>query len=361
MSTDSIITDTIPIVIQRSDSSKLSEVDFNNLTFGKHFTDHIFISHYFDGKWQDATIQPFRNISLPPAMAALHYGQSVFEGLKAYKNPDGNIFLFRPMDNIRRMNVSGERMCMPKIPEDFFLEALKQLVTTDAGWVPETVGYSLYLRPVLFGTEALLGVRPADEYALVIIASPAGYYYSEPVKVLIETEYTRAVKGGVGYAKSAGNYGASLYPTMLAREKGYQQILWTDAIEHKYFEESGTMNVMFIIDGKIITPPVGDTILKGVTRDSVLTLAREMGVEVEERRISVDEVIQAAGEGRLQDAFGVGTAATVAHFSAIGYNNKDYYLSPLEERTISLKIRDRLTKIRAGIENDVHNWMMQIT
>ncbi len=361
MSIDSITTDTIPIVIQQSDSSKLSEVDFNNLSFGNHFTDHIFISHYFDGKWQDATIQPFRNISLPPAMAALHYGQSVFEGLKAYRNQEGKVFLFRPMDNIRRMNVSGERMCMPQIPEDFFLEALKQLVTTDAGWVPETVGHSLYLRPVLFGTEALLGVRPANEYALVIIASPAGYYYSEPVKVLIETDFARAVKGGIGYAKSAGNYGAAMYPTILAREKGYQQILWTDAKEHKYFEESGTMNVMFIIDGKIVTPPVGDTILKGVTRDSVLTLARDIGIEVEERRVSVDEVITAAEEGRLDDAFGVGTAVTIAHFSAIGYNNKDYYLRPLEERTISLQIRDRLTKIRAGIETDVHNWMLEVT
>lgn len=360
MSTDSIITDTIPIEIQKSSSSKLGEVDFNNLTFGKHFTDHIFIAHYFDGKWQDATIQPFRNISLPPAMAALHYGQSVFEGLKAYRNPEGHISLFRPLDNIRRMNVSGERMCMPQIPEDFFLEALKQLVTIDEAWVPKTMGHSLYLRPVLFGTEALLGVRPADEYALVIIASPAGYYYSEPVKVLIETEYTRAVKGGVGFAKSAGNYGAALYPTMLAREKGYQQILWTDALEHKYFEESGTMNVMFIIDGKIVTPPAGETILKGVTRDSVLTIARDMGIEVDERRITVDEVIKAAEEGRLQDGFGVGTAATIAHFSAIGYNGKDYYLSPLEERVISLQIRERLTKIRGGVEADTHNWLMQI-
>lgn len=360
MSIDSIISDTPPITIQKSGSSKLSEVDFNNLTFGKHFTDHIFIAHYFDGKWQDATIQPFRNISLPPAMAALHYGQSVFEGLKAYRSQDDGIFLFRPMDNIRRMNASAERMCMPGIPEDFFLDALKQLVLTDEAWVPKTVGHSLYLRPVLFGTEALLGVRPADEYALVIIASPAGYYYSEPVKVLIETQYTRAVKGGVGYAKAAGNYGAAMYPTIKAREKGYQQILWTDAIEHKYFEESGTMNVMFVIDGKIITPPTGDTILQGVTRDSVLTIAREMGIEVEERRITVEEVIKAAEEGRLQDGFGVGTAATVAHFSAIGYNDKDYYLSPLEERTISLQIKEKLTKIRAGIEGDTHNWMMQI-
>lgn len=353
-------TDIVPIKIEKTTHSKIGEVDFDNLTFGKHFTDHIFIMQYKKGEWGEPKILPFQNISFNPAMAALHYGQSVFEGLKAYRNEDGQIALFRPMDNIRRLNVSAERLCMPQVPEDIFLEALKQLTLVDQDWVPNAYGHSLYLRPVLFGSEALLGVRPAEEYTFIIIASPAAAYYAEPVKVLIETNYTRAARGGVGYAKAAGNYGAALYPSMLAKKKGYAQLLWTDAAEHKYFEEAGTMNVMFIIDGKILTAPTGETILKGITRDSVLTLARDMGIPVEERRVSVEEVIKAAENGTLEDAFGVGTAAAIAHFSAIGYNGKDYYLSALEERTISLGLKNALMNIRAGRTADLHNWMLQI-
>lgn len=353
-------TDTIPITIERTLYSRLNSVDYDNLGFGKYFTDHIFIMQYANESWGEPKIVPLDSVHFSPAIAALHYGQSVFEGLKAYKREDGEIALFRPMDNIKRLNVSAERMCMPHVPEDVFLEALKQLTLTEQDWVPNKYGHSLYLRPMLFGSENLLGVRPATEYTFVIIASPAAAYYAEPVKVLIETQYTRAAKGGVGYAKAAGNYGAALYPSMLAKKKGYAQLLWTDAAEHKYFEEAGTMNVMFIIDGKILTAPTGDTILKGITRDSVLTIAHDMGIPVEERKVSVDEVIAAAKNGTLEDAFGVGTAAAIAHFSAIGYEGEDYYLPPMEERTISSSLKKALTDIRAGRADDRHNWMVQI-
>jgi branched-chain amino acid aminotransferase len=293
-------------------------------------------------------------------MSAIHYGQAIFEGMKAYRFVNGDVYLFRPLDNFRRMNSSSERMAMPLLPEEMFMEGLLQLVRLDKKWVPSAEGCSLYIRPVYFATEEHIGVKISDDYMFIILTCPVGAYYSQPLKVLVETKYTRAVPGGVGYTKTAGNYGRSHLPTKLAYQKGYQQVLWTDGYSHKYIEESGTMNVMFVIDDVLVTPDLHDTILAGITRDSVLTIARDWKIKVEERRISIDELLTAHKKGTLQEIFGVGTAATIAPISLFGYNDKDYQLPPISENSLGARFKKELDNIRYGKIPDKYGWMYKV-
>jgi branched-chain amino acid aminotransferase len=352
--------DIMQIKIDRVESSRIHEVDFDNIPFGREFADHMFMADYRDGKWGDFRIEQYRPIEYTPAMLGLHYGQTIFEGMKAYRNINGEIMMFRPMDNFKRLNLSAERMCMPTIPVDLMMEGLRELLKLDSEWVPRNTESALYIRPFMFATDEFLGVKPSDTYRCIIFTGPVGPYYKTPLKVVVEEDFTRAAKGGTGFAKAGGNYGGALYPTKLAQEKGYHQILWTDSIEHKYIEESGTMNVMFQIGDSLVTAPTGDTILKGITRDSVLTLAADMGIEVEERRISVEEIKVAHERGQLHDAFGVGTAATIAPIELIGYRGEDMMLPPIEERKLSKQISDGLKAIRYGEVEDRFGWMVSM-
>ncbi len=350
----------MPIHTTVTTASQLANLDLDNLQFGKVFADHMLVVDYADGAWQDPQIVPYGPIEVSPATAALHYGQALFEGMKAYKTVDGQVVLFRPRDNWARMNESAKRLCMPEIPEEIFMEGLKQLISIDADWVPQRQGYSLYIRPFMFGSEGLLGVRPANSYKFIIFCSPASSYYAEPVRVKIEEYYTRAVEGGFGYAKAAGNYGGSLLPAKLAGEQGFHQIIWTDGREHNYIEESGTMNVMFVIDGTLVTPALSTSILAGITRDSVLTLARDWGMKVEERRIPIQEVVDAYAAGKLQDAFGTGTAATIAHIKSITFRDQEMELPPLAEREFSNRVSKELDAIRYGQAPDPHVWVVPV-
>ncbi|RAU83637.1 branched-chain amino acid aminotransferase [Pontibacter arcticus] len=354
---------TIPtktINIQRATASRINELDFNNIQFGKIFADHMLVVDYKDGAWQTPEILPYGDMMMSPATSAIHYGQSIFEGMKAYRNPEGEIQLFRPLENFKRLNLSAERMCMPEIPEALFMDGLKELLKLDAAWVPPTEGCALYIRPFMFATDDFIGVRPSDTYRFVIFTCPVGAYYGVPLKVAIEPNYARSVEGGAGFAKAAGNYGSALLPARKMQEKGYHQLIWTDAKEHKYIEESGTMNIMFVIDGKLVTPAVSNTILNGITRASVLQVAKDLGYTVEERKVAVDEIIEASQAGTLQEAFGTGTAATIAQIAIIHYNGTDYTLPAIENREISNKIATALDAIKTGQATDTHNWMVKI-
>ena len=350
--------DTFEISVNKVAESRLSKVDFDGIKFGRDYSDHMFMADFYDGKWHDSRIVPFAPLTLSPANVSLHYGQSVFEGMKAYKNANGEVLLFRPLVNSRRINISAKRMCLAEIPEEIFMGGILELLALDKDWVPDREGTSLYIRPLLFAMDEYIGIKPSDTFRFMIITCPAGAYYSRPVKVMIETHYTRAVEGGTGFAKAAGNYGSSLYPTKLAQEKGYDQIIWTDAKSHQYVEESGTMNVLFIIDDILVTTPTGDTILKGVTRDSVLTLAKDHDLKVEERKLSVVELIDAAKYGRLQEAFGVGTAASIASISNIGFQETDYKL-PVE-MLWAKRFTTWLDEIKTGKVEDKYGWIMKV-
>ena len=296
-----------------------------------------------------------------PAMSAIHYGQSIFEGLKANRTVNNEISIFRPDMNAKRFNESAERMCMPTIPEDLFVEAIRQLVALDDEWVTFREGHSLYIRPFMYATDELVGIRPSRTYKFLIITTPVGHYYSEPVNVKIEKSYTRAASGGVGRAKAAGNYAASMYPAMQAQKEGFHQLVWTDAAEHKYIEESGTMNIVFQIGDKLITPDENhDTILRGITKRSVFEIAEKWGVEVEERMITVAEIIEAAKNGSLKDAFGAGTAATIAPIAMIGYEDEKYVLPPVEERLLSNKIKKYLGDLKTGRIADEFGWNLLV-
>jgi branched-chain amino acid aminotransferase len=352
--------DTLSIDITRTRQSRITEVDFANIPFGRVFSDHMFVADYDGTAWTNLRILPYQPLQLSPANSALHYGQSVFEGMKAYKNKEGEVVIFRPLDNFNRLNRSAERMCMPPLSEEVFMSGLSELLKLDSQWVPEGENTALYIRPFIFATDDYIGIRPSDTYTFMIFTCPVGAYYSEPVRVRIETHYSRATEGGTGAAKAAGNYAASLYPARQAQKKGYHQLVWTDSKTHEYIEESGTMNIMFIIDEKLITTPLSDTILAGITRNSVLTLAREWGYPVEERRISVKEVIAAAKEGRLQEAFGTGTAATIAQIIQIGHQEQDYMLPPVAERAFSNRVFTALNDIKSGTAEDRWGWVHKL-
>jgi branched-chain amino acid aminotransferase len=351
----------LDIEIIKNTQSKIAEVDFENLAFGKNFSDHMLMADFDHGKWNDFRIVPFGNFEIHPSMASLHYGQALFEGLKAYKSPEGDVLLFRPMDNARRMNRSAERLCMAQMPEEVFMEALTTYLDMERDWVSGKEGCALYIRPFMFSTEAFLGVKPSDTYRFMIITSPVGNYYDGAIKVKVEMEYTRAAKGGTGTAKAAGNYAAALYPAKLGQDKGYRQLVWTDAAEHKYIEESGTMNIFFVIDGKIITPTLDSgTILSGVTRDSIIQVAKKWGWPVEERRISIDEVVESIENKKLTEVFGAGTAATIAQIELMNIGDKDYTLPNVEGREFSNKVAKYLSDLRTGKVEDPFGWVVRI-
>jgi branched-chain amino acid aminotransferase len=352
--------DTQKIAIQRTKQSRLSEVDFNNIPFGKIYTDHMFMADYRKGEWQNLRIVPYGYMPISPATPALHYGQSIFEGMKAIRNDAGETLVFRPLDNWKRLNISAERMCMPELPEDLFMESLATLIELDRAWIPSNPGSSLYIRPFMFSADEYIGIRPSEDFTFMIILCPVGSYYSTPVKVRIETHYTRAVAGGTGYAKAGGNYGGAIYPAKLAQSKGYHQLIWTDGKNHEYIEESGTMNVMFVINDTLVTPALSDSILAGITRDSVLKLAASWGMKVEERKVSVKELIDGLEKGIVTEAFGAGTAATIANIELIGYNNKDYYLPPVEDRKFSKRILAELDAIKRGDQPDPFGWVVKM-
>lgn len=352
--------DTLDITIERRENSKIHEVDMENPVFGSHYSDHMFMADFDETDWTDLRIVPYGPLSISPANATLHYAQSIFEGLKAHRASNGDVLIFRMKDNADRFAKSAIRMCMPPVPQELFVEAVRELVKLDKVWVPEGDGKSLYIRPFEFAMDPYIGVRPSKKFRFMVITGPVGTYYSEPVRVKIETHYTRAVAGGVGAAKTAGNYAAALYPAKQAQNLGYHQLVWTDGIAHQYIEESGTMNVMFVIDGKLITPALSDSILAGITRDSALTLARDWGVQVEERKVSVTEVIEAAKKGRLQEAFGIGTAATISHIKVIGHEGTDYELPDVETREISNRIKNTLNDIKTGKVEDKFGWITRI-
>jgi branched-chain amino acid aminotransferase len=352
--------DTLAIHIQPTTASRLTELDPANMEFGKLFADHMLSVEYTGGEWQQPRIVPYGPISISPANSAIHYGQAIFEGMKAYRQADGSVALFRPLANWQRLNASAERMAMPTIPEDIFLHGLRELVKLDANWVPNVAGSSLYIRPFMFATDGALGVRPSDTYHFGIITCPVAAFFTKPVRVRFEQKYVRAAPGGAGYAKNAGNYGAAMLPSKLAQQDGYHQLIWTDATEHQYVEESGAMNVMFVIDGKLVTPALSTSILDGITRRSVLELARDWGLVVEERRVSSREIIDALQAGHLTEAFGVGTAATIAPIATMGYEGHDYDLPALSDTSFARRVGAALDAIRTGHAADSHDWMVAV-
>jgi len=355
-----MITSSIPIQVQKVQKSRVTDVNVNEVPFGKVFTDHMFIADYKDGEWSNFRIIPYQHLEISYAMSALHYGQAIFEGMKAFRQDNGDVVVFRAKDNWARLNRSAHRMAMPEVPEEVFMQGLLQLLSLDKKWVPDSENGSLYIRPFMIATEEAIGVKISNEYQFVIIAAPAGVYYTQPIKTLIQNTFYRSVKGGIGYVKAAGNYGRSLYPTKLAQEKGYQQILWTDAETGKYIEEAGTMNVMFVKNGVLVTPGLNETLLAGITRDSIIKLARKQDIPVEERKVSIEEILNGIESGEVTEAFGVGTAATVAHITAIGYEGKDYVLPPLEQRKLSPMFDKQLRDIRKGRIPDEFGWLTKV-
>jgi branched-chain amino acid aminotransferase len=350
------MTETLDIKISKTTNSRLAQTDFNNLPFGRTFSDHMLVADYEDGEWKNFEILPYGPIEMSPAISALHYGQSFFEGLKAYKHADGQVSIFRPDANAGRFNKSAERLCMPPLPEELFVQSLATLVDLDRDWVPAKANHSLYIRPFMFATDPYLGVTPSKTYKFVVLTGPTGPYFSKPLRVKFETYYTRAAEGGFGYAKAAGNYGGAMLPARKAVEEGFDQLIWTDAKEHLYAEEMGSANIMFVIDGKLITPSTRDSILDGITRKTILALARDWGMPVEERRIAIAEIIEAAQNGTLQDAFGAGTAAVVAPVGSMNYNGEEFTLSDPTTREFAQKILKTLDAIRYGDAEDPHGW-----
>lgn len=347
--------DSLHIQMERTPASRLAQVDFNNLKFGQILSDHMLVADYRDGGWQQVSIVPYGDLTLSPATSALHYGQAIFEGIKAYKFDDGRVSIFRPDRNLERFNKSAARLEMPEVPEEIFMDGLKKLISLDSAWVPPTAGASLYIRPFMFATEAALGVHPSDAYKFIIITGPVGAYYNKPLRVKVETSYARASEGGVGFSKNAGNYALSLYPTKLAQKEGFDQLIWTDAKEHKYVEEAGTANLLFKAGDTIITPS-SETILHGVTRRSIIELARHWGYNAEERRVTVQELLDGIENGSITEAFAAGTAATLTPISEIGYEGKVYTLPDPAEREFSNKVLDFLNELRYGKTADPFGW-----
>ena len=351
--------------VERVEESELkTKPDEKALGFGAHFTDHMLVMSYREGAgWQEPVIKKYGDFSLDPAAMVLHYGQAIFEGLKAYRGKDDQIFLFRPADNLRRMNDSATRMCMPNIPVDEILAAMQRLLDLDRAWVPGAAGASLYIRPTMIATEAALGVRPSREYLFFVILSPVGAYYPEgfnPVKIYVTDKYVRAVKGGVGNVKTAGNYAASIMAALEAQEKGYTQVLWLDAIERRYVEEIGTSNIFFMINDELVTPALSGSILPGITRDSVIKLAGSWGIKVVERAIAIDEVIAALADGSLQEIFASGTAAVISPVGALNYKGTEYAVNGETTGPLAQRLFDELQGIQFGDRQDDFGWRVPI-
>jgi branched-chain amino acid aminotransferase len=354
------MTEAMDINIIKVERSKLKDLSLENLAFGKYFTDHMLEADFENGEWKNVEIKPYQPLLLEPSLAALHYGQAIFEGIKAYTNDKDETFIFRPYDNLKRFNASAERMNMPVIPEEIFIEGMRQLIELDKHWIPRRKEHSLYIRPLMFATDTMLGVRPSETYKFLIILCPTGSYFAEPMKIYVEEKYTRAAPGGVGFAKNAGNYGASMLASTIAKQHGYDQVLWTDAFEHKWLQEVGMMNVFFIINNKAITPSLEEgTILNGVTRSSVITILQELNIPVEERKISIDELIDAHKEGLVNEVFGCGTAATVALIKELKYRDYVMEFKP-ENCALAIEIKKRLTDIREGKAIDKHSWIFKV-
>lgn len=350
----------LDVNIQKAESSKLKDINLENIPFGKYFTDHMLEVDYEDGEWKTAEIKPYQPLLMAPSLASLHYGQAIFEGIKAYKDDKGNAYIFRPFDNFKRFNISAERMQMPQVPEEIFMEGMRMLIEMDKNWIPQQEDHSLYIRPFMFSCDEVIGVRPSEKYKFMIILSPTGPYYNAPMRIYVEENYVRAVPGGVGYAKAAGNYGGAMYATAQAKLKGYDQVLWTDAFEHKYVQECGTMNVFFIIGNTAITPDLKEgTILAGVTRDSAMVLLREMGFKVEEKALSIDDIIEAHRAGLLYEVFGTGTAATISLIKELRY--KDYTMQfDVNTWKTAPELKKRLNAIRYGQAEDTNGWMYKV-
>ncbi|MGY4383648.1 branched-chain amino acid aminotransferase [Pedobacter sp. UYP24] len=348
--------DILDISITKAAESRLTVTDFSQLPFGKVFSDHMFIAEYDNGEWGNLQILPYGPIPMSPAISALHYGQAIFEGMKAYRQESGKISVFRGDKNFERFNKSAARMSMPSITKDIFMQGIAALIEIDERWVPAQDGYSLYIRPVMFATDPYLGVRPSEKYIFALLTTPTGPYYSKALKIKIETEFTRADEGGVGFAKTAGNYARSLYPFAEAQKEGFDQLIWTDAVSHEYIEEAGTANLIFVINGKLVTPSVRSTVLDGVTRDTIIKIAKMQGITVEERRVSVKEILDGIENGSVTDAFAAGTAATVTPIGEIGYQGKIYTLTDPSTRTISSGIAKTLNDIRYGLIPDEFGW-----
>lgn len=347
------------IKIQKADKSRIDQVDFDNLVFGNVFSDHMFECDYKDGSWQSPTIRPYGPLTISPAAKVFHYGQAVFEGMKAFKDDDGRVWLFRPDQNAKRINKSSARLAIPEFPEDIFFEALTTLVRMDKEWVKSGDGNSLYIRPFVIATQAGVGASPSTEYKFMILMSPAQAYYTGDIKVEIAEHYSRSANGGVGAAKAAGNYAAQFFPTNLAREKGFQQIIWTDANAHEYLEEAGTMNVFFRVNDTLLTAPISDRILDGVTRKSVIALAKKDNIAVEERRVLVSEIVEASKNGTLKEIFGAGTAAVISPIDAFSYQKQIYNLEKQPD-SYAVKFKKELTDIQRNRSEDPFGWRFEV-
>ncbi|WCO02701.1 branched-chain amino acid aminotransferase [Psychroserpens ponticola] len=348
------------IDIVKSKNTKIHDVDFDNLTFGRVFTDHMFYCDYIDGEWQQPKIEPYGPMSIDPSARVFHYGQAVFEGMKAYKDDHGDVFLFRPDENFARINKSAKRLAIPEFPKNYFFEGLTTLLNLDKAWVKSGEGNSLYIRPFVIATDSAIAAAPSDNYRFMIICSPAKAYYKGTVKVLIAEEYSRSANGGVGFAKAAGNYAAQFYPTSLAQNKGFQQVIWTDADTHTFLEEAGTMNVFFRIGDTLITAPTSDRILDGVTRKSLIQLADDNAIKCEVRPIKVQEIVEASKNGSLKEIFGAGTAAVISPISDFEYQNTIYNLPEINEHSYSSILKQKMLNIQHNLAEDKHGWRYEI-
>lgn len=353
------MTEVLDINITKIERSKLKDISLENIPFGKYFTDHMLEADYENGEWKTVEIKPYQPLILDPSVSALHYGQSIFEGIKAFRQENGEAVIFRPYENLKRFNLSAQRMCMPEVPEEIFIEGMRQLIEIDKSWIPTQAEHSLYIRPFMFATDYMLGVKPSETYKFLIILSPVGPFHAAPMKIAVEEKYTRAAPGGVGFSKNAGNYGGSMLPAAKAKEMGYDQVLWTDAFEHKWLQEVGMMNIGFVINNTFVTPMLEDTILKGVTRDSIITILKDMGVKVEERKLNIDEVVEAYKNGVLTEIFGMGTAAVISNIKKLKY--KDLVMDfDVNSFTVSPKVKQALDEIRLGKAPDKHEWLFKV-
>jgi branched-chain amino acid aminotransferase len=345
--------------IEKIKESRINTVDFKNLDFGGVFTDHMYSCDFIDGEWINSEITPYKPITVSPASRVFHYGQACFEGMKAFKDNDDKTWLFRPVDNYERITKSSKRLAMPEFPKDLFFNALHNLLKIDADWIKPGFGNSLYIRPFIFASEGTINATEAKEYKFMIICAPASSYYNGEVRVKIEKSFSRAAKGGVGYAKAAGNYAAQFYPTILAKNEGYQQIIWTDSSTHEYIEEAGTMNLFFRIGDKLITAPTSDSILDGITRKSLIQIARDENIDVEIRPLLVSELIDAANNGSLIEIFGSGTAVVVLPILGFGYENNKYEL-PIKENSWANLLKNKLNNIQYNLSNDPYGWTIEV-
>lgn len=342
--------------VEKTAHSRLSEVNFDKLEFGKTVADHMLVCDFKNGEWHQPRIEPFGNFSISPSTAALHYGQTVFEGMKAFRTIDGRINIFRIDRHYDRFKRSLERMCMAVPSREIFVDGLLKLIEIDKDWIPGKQGSSLYIRPFEFASETIFGVKVSENYRFVIFTGPVPSLFAKPIRVKVETQYVRAARGGTGYTKCGGNYGGAYYPTKLAKDEGYDQVLWTDAKEHNFIEESGMMNIMFVIGGNIVTPPLSDSILDGITRDSLLTIAKDMNIKIEERPVGLDELRKAFESTTITEAFGVGTAAVVAPIETIQIHGADYKLPVYNKASIFDRLKSKLEAIRLGTDEDVYGW-----